>query len=159
MLAMGLATDPAQVLKYLKKPVGPLIGMLCQFVIMPCLAMIFLSAASIGTYEALVIMLYGCAPGGGIRYSKRGKFIKPIFSNIIIYYMGGDLDLSIAMTMLSCVLALGLTPAWLQVVPLMVDSEDEITIPFAEIGTTLAAVIVPAFIGSFIHWLGQVKKP
>ena len=71
--------------------------------------------------------------------------------------MGGDLDLSIAMTMLSCILALGLTPAWLQVVPLMVDSEDEIAIPFAEIGTTLAAVIVPAFIGSFIHWLGQVK--
>ena len=68
MLAMGLATDPAQVLKYLKKPVGPLIGMLCQFVIMPCLAMIFLAAAKIGTYEALVIMLYGCAPGGGIRY-------------------------------------------------------------------------------------------
>jgi hypothetical protein len=59
--------------------------------------------------------------------------------------------------MLSCILALGLTPAWLQVVPLMVDSEDEIAIPFAEIGTTLAAVIVPAFIGSFIHWLGQVK--
>ena len=68
MLAMGLATDPTQVLKYLKKPVGPLIGMLCQFVIMPCLAMIFLAAAKIGTYEALVIMLYGCAPGGGIRY-------------------------------------------------------------------------------------------
>ena len=72
--------------------------------------------------------------------------------------MGGDLDLSIAMTMLSCILALGLTPAWLQVVPLMVNSEDEIAIPFAEIGTTLAAVIVPAFIGSLIHWLGQVKN-
>ena len=68
MLAMGLATDPAQMFKYVKKPVGPLIGMLCQFVIMPCLAMIYISAASIGTYEALVIMLYGCAPGGGIRY-------------------------------------------------------------------------------------------
>ena len=72
--------------------------------------------------------------------------------------MGGDLDLSITMTMLSCVLALGLTPAWLQVVPHMVDSEDEISIPFAEIGTTLAAVIVPAFIGSFINWLGQVQN-
>lgn len=67
MLAMGLATDPHQIFKYVKKPVGPLIGMLCQFVIMPCIAMIFLSIASIGTYEALVIMLYGCAPGGGIR--------------------------------------------------------------------------------------------
>ena len=73
--------------------------------------------------------------------------------------MGGDLDLSITMTMLSCVLALGLTPAWLQVVPYMVDSDDEITIPFAEIGTTLAAVIVPAFIGSLISWLGQVNIP
>ena len=67
MLAMGLATDPYQIFKYAKKPVGPLIGMFCQFVIMPCIAMIFLSLASIGTYEALVIMLYGCAPGGGIR--------------------------------------------------------------------------------------------
>ena len=40
MLAMGMTTDPMQMLKYLKKPVGPLIGVLCQFLIMPCITMI-----------------------------------------------------------------------------------------------------------------------
>ena len=39
MLAMGMTTDPHQMLKYLKKPVGPLIGVFCQFLIMPCITM------------------------------------------------------------------------------------------------------------------------
>jgi predicted Na+-dependent transporter len=66
--AMGLATDPHRMLQYVKKPIGPLIGMACQFGLMPCIAIAFISTVPIGTYEALVIILYGCAPGGGLRF-------------------------------------------------------------------------------------------
>ena len=67
MLAMGLATDPYKILKYAKKPIAPLIGMICQFAIMPSIAIVYLAAIDTGTYEALVIMLYSCSPGGGLR--------------------------------------------------------------------------------------------
>ncbi len=81
-----------------------------------------------------------------------------MLSNIIVYYMGGDIDLSITMTMLSCVFALVFTPAWLQIVPLVVNSSDAIIIPYKEILVTLAAVVTCSLFGSFIHWLGKVCK-
>ena len=93
-------------------------------------------------YEALAIMLYGCAPGGGI-------------SNIIIYWMDGDLDLSITMTMVSCILALAFSPLWLLAVPLLLPQDQEIDIPFAEIAINIATVVLPAIGGTFIFWLGQ----
>ena len=37
---MGLTTNPWQMLKYIKKPVGPLVGVFCQFLVMPCITMI-----------------------------------------------------------------------------------------------------------------------
>lgn len=142
MLAMGLATNPWKVLKYAKRPLGPSIGVVCQFLIMPCITMVAVAAVNFGGYEALVIMLYGCAPGGGI-------------SNIIIYWMGGDIDLSITMTMLSCILALGFTPLWMLVVPKLLADQDNVDVPFEEIAVNIAAVVLPAVLGSFIFWLGQ----
>ena len=41
---MGLTTNPWQMLKYIKKPVGPAIGVFCQFLIMPCITMIAIKA-------------------------------------------------------------------------------------------------------------------
>ena len=73
------------------------------------------------------------APGGGI-------------SNIIIYWMDGDLDLSITMTMVSCILALGFTPLWLLVVPKLVPGE-KFEVPITDILINLATVVVPALIG------------
>ena len=71
--------------------------------------------------------------------------------------MGGDLDLSVTMTMLSCTLALVLTPAWLQVVTRVVDSADELETPYDEMWKTIAALVIPALVGSFFNWLGQVQ--
>jgi sodium/bile acid cotransporter 2 len=76
-------------------------------------------------------MLYGCAPGGGM-------------SNIIIYWVGGDLDLSITMTMVSCILALAFSPLWLLAVPTLLPVEGEIDIPFADIAINIATVVLPA---------------
>jgi hypothetical protein len=65
------------------------------------------------------------------------------------------------MTMLSSAFALVFTPAWLQMVPLVVNSSDTIEFPYKEILVTLAAVVISSLIGCFIHWLGkvQISKP
>ena len=79
------------------------------------------------------------APGGGI-------------SNIIIYWMDGDLDLSITMTMVSCILALGFTPLWLLVVPKLVPGES-FEVPITDILINLATVVGPALVGQYSHML------
>merc|ERR1711937_706861 len=57
MLAMGMTTDTHQMLKYLKKPVGPLIGVFCQFLIMPCITMAAIKIVNFAS-EILVISYY-----------------------------------------------------------------------------------------------------
>jgi len=148
MLGMGMTTDPWQMLQYIKKPVGPIIGLICQFLIMPCITMIAIKVVNFASYETLAVMLYGCAPGGGI-------------SNIIIYWMDGDLDLSITMTMVSCVMALGFSPLWLLAVPKLLDDGQKIDIPFAEISINIATVVLPALLGTFLFWLfkEKLKRP
>ena len=37
MFGVGLGTDPMKMIKYAKIPIVPIIGVLCQFIIMPCI--------------------------------------------------------------------------------------------------------------------------
>ena len=37
MFGVGLGTDPMKMIKYAKILIGPIIGLLCQFIIMPCI--------------------------------------------------------------------------------------------------------------------------
>jgi len=39
IFGVGLRTDPRRMVKYAKLPIGPLIGIVCQFTIMPSIAM------------------------------------------------------------------------------------------------------------------------
>ena len=58
-----------------------LIGLLCQFLIMPCIALVAIKTGIFGPYETLIVMLYGTCPGGGI-------------SNFFTYYLRLNIDLS-----------------------------------------------------------------
>ena len=60
---------------------GVLIGLLCQFLIMPCIALVAIKTGIFGPYETLIVMLYGTCPGGGI-------------SNFFTYYLRLNIDLS-----------------------------------------------------------------
>ena len=66
--------------------------------------------------------------------------------------MDGDLDLSITMTMVSCILALGFTPLWLLVVPKLVPGES-FEVPITDILINLATVVGPALVGQYSHML------
>ena len=56
MLAMGMTTDPHQMLKYLKKPVGPLIGVFCQFLIMPCITMAAIKIVNFASKKRRILL-------------------------------------------------------------------------------------------------------
>ncbi|ROT63746.1 hypothetical protein C7M84_018343 [Penaeus vannamei] len=69
-----------------KKPIGPLLGIVCQYLFMPLIAFGLGKLAFPGNVLAqLGMFLTGCSPGGGL-------------SNMWTYLLGGSLDLSILMT-------------------------------------------------------------
>ena len=107
---MGCAMDLKVVKDTLKKPIGPVIGFICQYVFMPLIAFalgfIFPAAGALGQRTStdapmrLGLFVTGCSPGGGA-------------SNIWTVMFGGNLDLSLTMTAISTFAAFFMMPAWI----------------------------------------------
>ena len=64
MLTMGLTltTDDFRILA--RRPLDVFIGMLAQFIVMPCVAWILVKVFNLEPALAVGIMLVGCCPGG-----------------------------------------------------------------------------------------------
>lgn len=80
MFAMGCRVEAAKLWGHIKKPWGIIIGFLCQFGIMPFTAFALSLAFGVQAVQAVVIIIMGCCPGGSN-------------SNIICYWLDGDMDL------------------------------------------------------------------
>ncbi|XP_076023932.1 ileal sodium/bile acid cotransporter [Genypterus blacodes] len=142
MFSMGCTVDSHKLWGHIKKPWGIFIGFLCQFGIMPFTAFALALAFDVLPVQAVVIIIMGCCPGGS-------------GSNIICYWLDGDMDLSISMTACSSILALGMMPLCLLIYTSVWTSSGTIQIPFDSIGITLVALLVPIALGMFL----KHKKP
>uniref|UniRef100_A0A3B5A8A8 Ileal sodium/bile acid cotransporter n=1 Tax=Stegastes partitus TaxID=144197 RepID=A0A3B5A8A8_9TELE len=147
MFSMGCTVDADKLLGHIKKPWGIVIGFLCQFGIMPFTAFALSLAFGVLPVQAIVIIIMGCCPGG-------------TGSNIICYWLDGDMDLSISMTACSSILALGMMPLCLLIYTTTWTSSDTIQIPYDSIGITLAALLIPIGFGMYVkrRWPRQAKK-
>ncbi|XP_047226995.1 ileal sodium/bile acid cotransporter [Girardinichthys multiradiatus] len=147
MFAMGCTVEASKLWSHVKKPWGIVIGFLCQFGIMPFTAFALSLAFGVLPVQAIVIIVMGCCPGGSS-------------SNIICYWLDGDMDLSISMTACSSILALGMMPLCLFIYTSVWTSSDSIKIPFDSIGITLAGLLIPIAVGIFVKskWPHIAKK-
>ncbi|XP_072300115.1 ileal sodium/bile acid cotransporter [Eucyclogobius newberryi] len=147
MFAMGCTVELHKLLGHLRRPWGIIIGVLCQFGIMPFTGFALSMAFNVLPVQAVVIIIMGCCPGGS-------------GSNIICYYLDGDMDLSISMTACSSILALGMMPLCLLIYTTLWVSADTILIPYDSIGITLVALLVPIGFGMYVkrRWPQQAKK-
>ena len=146
MLGMGCSINFNDCWKIAKRPFMIMVGVLCQFLIMPCIALALgkIFSATISEYQALIILLMGCSPGGSL-------------SNIMSIWIDGDVNLSVTMTLTSTVLSLGMIPLLLLIMkPAITDSDIEI--PFDSIAITLVMLMVPLGIGLFLGWWEKTKK-
>lgn len=80
MFAMGCTVDATKLWQHLRRPWGIIIGFLCQFGIMPFTGFALALAFNVLPVQAVVIIIMGCCPGGSS-------------SNIIAYWLDGDMDL------------------------------------------------------------------
>lgn len=145
MFGMGLTIKPADFKVILQRPKGILLGALAQFTIMPLVAFFLCKVLHLPTDIAVGVILVGCCPGGTA-------------SNVITYIAGGDVALSVGMTIVSTLLAPILTPAltyglagaWVEVSFL------------AMVLSVVKVVLIPVLIGIvlnaiFSKWVEAVK--
>ncbi|XP_037005963.2 ileal sodium/bile acid cotransporter isoform X3 [Artibeus jamaicensis] len=146
MFSMGCNVEIKNFLGHIKRPWGICIGFLCQFGIMPLVGFILSVAFDILPIQAIVVLIMGCCPGGTA-------------SNILAYWVDGDMDLSISMTACSTLLALGMMPLCLLIYTKMWVDSGMIVIPYSNIGTSLIALVVPVSVGMFVNhkWPQKAK--
>ncbi|PAA84806.1 hypothetical protein BOX15_Mlig016261g3 [Macrostomum lignano] len=139
-IGIGCEMDLTVVKNVLRRPVAPVIGLVSQFLFMPMISYCVLLVIEIPPSTALGYFGMGCSPGGGA-------------SNFYCLLLGGDVSLSVTMTLLSTITALGMVPLYIFTLGQQVlKSRDiNIRIPYWSILLTLVLIIVPTAIGFAIQ--------
>lgn len=86
----------------------------------------------------LGLFFTGVSPGGGA-------------SNIWTILLGGNMDMSIAMTTISTMLAFGMMPLWLFTLGKTIFDKGNLRVPYGTLLTYVIALIIPLTIGLLIQ--------
>jgi BASS family bile acid:Na+ symporter len=132
MLGMGASLTFKDFAIALRKPAGILVGLMCQYGIMPLLAFALATALALPPAYAVGLILMGCMPGGTT-------------SNIFTYFSKGTLSLSILMTMSSTLVAIVMVPLTLAFYSSGIEGQWQI--PRENVIQVLVVLLVPTVIG------------
>jgi BASS family bile acid:Na+ symporter len=148
MLGVGASIGRAEIAAALRAPRAFATGMLCQFGLMPPIALGLAWAFALPPPAALALLMVGATPGGTT-------------SNLFAYWARGDVALSVAMTVASTLAAVVMMPLLIALyagaaVP------GGVEVPFANIAVTLVLVLVPCAAGVAVRaasarWAGRLE--
>lgn len=138
MLGMGASLTFRDFLIAFRKPKGVLVGLLCQYGIMPFLGYALAVALGLPPALAVGLILMGCMPGGTT-------------SNIFAYFSKGVLALSIMMTSVSTLVAVAAVPALIAFYSGAAGVTGEFAIPASNVAQVLVVLLVPTLIGMVLR--------
>ncbi|XP_054830208.1 ileal sodium/bile acid cotransporter [Eublepharis macularius] len=146
MFSMGCNVELHKFLGHIKRPWGIMVGFLCQFGIMPLTGFVLALVFEVLPIQAVAVIIMGCCPGGTA-------------SNILAYWVDGDMDLSISMTTCSTLLALGMMPLCLFIYTKIWTDYDSLFIPYDSIGISLVGLVIPVSLGIYVknRWPEKAK--
>nr|XP_002745671.2 sodium-dependent organic anion transporter isoform X1 [Callithrix jacchus] len=146
MFSLGCSVEIQKLWWHIRRPWGIAVGLLCQFGLMPFTAYLLAISFSLKPVQAIAVLIMGCCPGGTI-------------SNIFTFWVDGDMDLSISMTTCSTVAALGMMPLCIYLYTWSWSLQQNLTIPYQNIGITLVCLTVPVAFGVYVNyrWPKQSK--
>ncbi|XP_073520336.1 ileal sodium/bile acid cotransporter-like isoform X2 [Phyllobates terribilis] len=121
MFSLGCSVEFKKFWGHIRWPWGIIVGFLCQFGIMPIAGFVLSLVFNVLPLQAIVILIMGCCPGG-------------TGSNILSYWVDGDMDLSLTMTTCSTIFALGMMPLCLFIYTKKWVDSNSIVIPYDTIG-------------------------
>lgn len=138
MFGMGTAMSFNDFVGVIKMPKAVLVGLCCQFTIMPLVGFALAKVSGLPPEIAAGIILVGCSPSG-------------LASNVMSYISGANLALSLTLTAIATLLAPLMTPFLMQLLA------DEL-VPIDFVGMLLSIlkiVIVPIFAGLLFNRLAH----
>ncbi len=138
MLGMGASLTWRDFLIAFRKPKGVIVGLVCQYGIMPLLGFLMAQALGLPPAVAVGLILMGCMPGGTT-------------SNIFTYFSKAVLALSIMMTSVSTLVALGMVPATLAFYSGLAGYTGDYTIPAGNVAQVLVVLLVPTLVGMVLR--------
>lgn len=136
MLGMGASMTFRDFKIAFRKPQGILVGLLSQYGIMPLLGFVLAVGLQLSPAMTVGLILMACMPGGTT-------------SNIFAYFSKGTLALSIMMTTVSTLVAVGMVPLLLSFYSGLagVGGDSQYVIPPGNVAQVLAVLLVPTIIG------------
>ncbi len=136
MFAMGTTLSAADFTRVFKMPTGVLIGLACQFTIMPLIGFSLARALGLEPEIAAGLVLVGCSPSG-------------LASNVMAFIAKANVAMSVTMTAFSTLLAPLLTPLLMN---LLAGELVEIDVP-AMMWSMTKIVLLPVLAGLVFHHL------
>ena len=136
MFGMGLTIKMDDFKRVFSRPKEILIGFVAQYTIMPVIAWILCQLMQLPTDLALGVILVGCCPGGTA-------------SNVITYIAGGDVALSVGMTIVSTLAAPLMTPFLVYV---LAGAWVEVSF-WAMVLSEVKVILIPVLLGVFLRSL------
>ncbi|XP_078000318.1 ileal sodium/bile acid cotransporter-like [Glandiceps talaboti] len=145
MVGMGCAITLKEVKNNLRRPWGLLIGAFCQYGILPLLSFTLAHMLRLHPAYAIGMLVVSCSPGG-------------MASNMLTYWVQGDVSLSICMTTSSTFLAFGMMPLCLFLYSRSwVQHEGIPAIPYMDIIIALVCILLPVVVGMLIRYRWEKK--
>ena len=143
MFGMGLTIKLDDFRAIFSRPKEVIIGAVAQYTIMPVVAWVLCKVMNLPADLALGVILVGCCPGGTA-------------SNVITYIAGGDVALSVGMTIVSTLAAPVMTPF---LVYILAGAWVEVSF-WAMVISVVKVVLVPVLLGILINWVWgkQIQK-
>lgn len=131
----GAALDLIIMKQIILKPIGPVIGFIAQFLIMPLLSFIIGYVLFHDRVDLrLGLFFIGCTPGGG-------------GSNLFTVILRANLNLSIAMTTISNLLAFMMMPFWILTLGSIIFKDGNLVVPYKTIIIMSCSLLLPLCIG------------
>lgn len=143
----GAALDLDALIQILKKPIGPAIGFFCQYVVMPLIGFVlgYLIFPD-QVHFRLALFFIAVSPAGGM-------------SNLFTVVLDGNISLSITMTTISNVAALGMMPLWILTLGAVIFEDFHFDVPYVSILLFFLAMMIPLCIGMLVQsYLPSVSK-
>ncbi|KAK2708603.1 hypothetical protein QYM36_014262, partial [Artemia franciscana] len=136
---MGCGLDLNIIKEVLKKPVGPTVGFLSQFCFMPMFGFAISWVVFNQNLLRLGLFVIGVCPGG-------------VASNFWTLLFNGDVNLSITMTFVSTIAAMGMMPLWIWLLSgYYLNDYGNVKVPFDNLIMSLVTLTLPLGVGLLIR--------
>ena len=136
MFGMGLTIRMGDFQVVFSHPKEVIVGCVAQYTVMPLIAWVLAVVFNLPKDLALGVILVGCCPGGTA-------------SNVITYIAGGDVPLSVGMTIVSTLIAPIMTPL---MVFLLAGAWVEVSF-MAMVMSVVKVILIPVLLGIIIRTL------